>query len=110
MKKFKKDVLEWLENFKSKGGTVTTYVCPHCESTLETPQPTKNQVGSKGYWDSMKSCYECEKPSFVKTFPNGKTEILQHTNDVHCPECLKKSSNEELYMFNGLCEECSKDA
>lgn len=110
MKKFKQDVLDWLQNYKSTGGKVTTYVCPHCQNTLETPQPSKDAVGSKGYRYSMKSCYECEKSSFVKTFPDGKIEIVQFSSDVHCPECLEISSNEELYMFNGLCEECSKDA
>lgn len=28
---------------------------------------------------------------------------------VKCPECLSKTSNEELKMFGGMCEQCNED-
>lgn len=106
MKKLKTDMLDWLDKYKSTGGKITTYVCPHCQSILETPKA--HGVGSKGYWDSLKVCYECEKPSFVKVWPNGKTEVLIPQSETKCPECLRKTSQEELNMFDGLCEDCSE--
>lgn len=29
------------------------------------------------------------------------------TEEIKCPECLEATSQEELDMFNGLCEECN---
>ncbi len=59
----------------ASGNKLTTYVCPHCKKTLNTLQPRKNECVSKGFWDSLKRCYECDQPSFVTVYPDGKTEV-----------------------------------
>lgn len=76
MTSLKLATMAWIDKAKLKGMQFSTHTCPHCESKLETPQPTKKEVTSKGYWESMKTCYECGKPVFVKTWPTGKTEVV----------------------------------
>lgn len=72
----KADTLEWFAKAAGKGQTFTSYECCHCKKKITTPKPKKSEVTSKGYWDGMKTCYECGKPSYVRTFPNGKTEVV----------------------------------
>lgn len=65
-----------MDKYIAGGGKVTEWTCQNedCDSVIETPQPTKEQVGSKGYWDGMKECPECGTHNFVKVYPNGATD------------------------------------
>jgi len=66
---------KWIENFKSKGGKTTDYICQHCDNPIEIPCPTPEQVSGKGYWDGVKECPECTGHNFVKTWPNRETDV-----------------------------------
>lgn len=43
----------------------------------------------------------------LRQFLNEKGIDWGNDGVVKCPECLKKTSQEELDMFGGVCEECS---
>lgn len=61
LEKLKKDVLDYCERVKAKGGEVAEYVSPCCQSTLMSNVP-----GKKGeVWDSLVVCYECGERHFV---------------------------------------------
>lgn len=34
-------------------------------------------------------------------------EALKEDDKIICPECMKETTQSELAMFGGLCEECS---
>lgn len=51
----------------------TGYVCNHCKHVIPTHCPTKEQVSSKGYWDSMTQCLACGRLNFVCIWPSGRT-------------------------------------
>lgn len=72
--KFKKEYLELIERLRKDGKKITTWKCNHCKCDNETVQPTKKNVGTQGYWDGLKTCYDCGYASYVKTYPNGVTE------------------------------------
>lgn len=76
LKQFKHTVLSTFKKMKADGREFTTYKCPHCLKKIDTLKPSEDAVGNKGYWDSAKGCYECGKPAFVKTWPNGTTEVI----------------------------------
>lgn len=42
------------EKVVANGGNLTTYVCPHCNNTINTVQPDKKSVTSKGYLIALK--------------------------------------------------------
>ncbi len=65
--------IEYLKKWKAGGKKTTFYTCQHCHKKIETPQPTKDSVSSKGYWDSAETCVECRELNFVCVWPNGKT-------------------------------------
>ena len=65
----------WIENYKSKGGKTTEYICQHCDNMIEIPCPQPSEVASKGYWDGVKECPECTGHNFVKTWPSGETDV-----------------------------------
>lgn len=69
----KKQVMEMYADWVKRGKKLTTYFCNHCKYFIVTNQPAKNDVGSKGYWDSATECLNCGKLNFVVTYPNGKT-------------------------------------
>jgi len=75
MKTFKEEMKGYLKKWEASGNKVTSYVCQHCKKKIKTPQPTKKLVDSRGYWDSMKKCYECGGFNFVLIYPTGKTEV-----------------------------------
>lgn len=62
------------------GFPLSSYTCPHCNHALETRIPKQEDVTSKGYWDSCKSCYECGKLSFVLMYPNGDVILIDFNN------------------------------
>lgn len=67
---------QWIDNYKAKGGATTEYICGHCDNPIEVPKPSLKDVDSeKPYWDGMKECPDCGGHNFVKTYPNGDTEI-----------------------------------
>lgn len=66
-----------LERWLKEGNKITTYNCLYCKKDIETAQPKKNMVGSKGFWDSAMICTNCGKISFVRVYPNGKTEVFR---------------------------------
>jgi len=67
---------DYLDRWKSNGGKTTFYTCNHCKQQIETRQPTKDLVSSKGYWDSVTSCSKCDGLNFVKVYPSGKTKSI----------------------------------
>lgn len=71
----KKEHNEWIENYKSKGGKTTEYICLDCDNPIEIPCPKPSEVSGKGFWDGVKECPECSAHNFVKTWPNGDTEV-----------------------------------
>lgn len=64
---------QYLKNWKAKGNKTTFYTCSHCNGKIETSQPTKDLVGSRGYWDSTMSCPKCNGINFVLVYPDGTT-------------------------------------
>jgi len=38
---------------------------------------------------------------------NPEVSIIKMGEETKCPECMEETSQEELDMFGGLCEECS---
>ena len=56
------------------GKKLTHYKCNHCEYPIITLQPDKDDVDSKGYWDSARQCLRCGKLNFVTVFPSGRTK------------------------------------
>ena len=69
----KKRLAQWVKD----GNKITTYKCQHCEKNIETCQPKKSMVTSKGFWDSATICTNCGKISFVRVYPSGKTESFK---------------------------------
>lgn len=41
-----------------------------------------------------------------KKSANKDDEIIEVTTPEYCPECLRGVGQEELDLFNGVCEEC----
>lgn len=64
---------EYIRKWKARGNKTTFYTCRHCNKRIETPQPTEDMTGSKGYWDSATSCPECKEINFVCVYPSGHT-------------------------------------
>ena len=72
----KRDWNKRLNDWVKKGGKITTYHCPHCKSFIPTRRPSKEDCGSKGYWDSATVCVECGKTAFVAVHISGDTRSL----------------------------------
>lgn len=68
---------EYLKSWKAKGNKTTFYICQYCNSKIETIQPTKDLVDSRGYWDSITECPKCNYLNCVKVYPNGKTKVKE---------------------------------
>jgi DNA-directed RNA polymerase subunit RPC12/RpoP len=66
---------EYVARWTKAGKKTTTYKCSHCNKAIETPKPGKEDVGSKGYWDSLTTCIHCGKYNFVLEWPTGKVEV-----------------------------------
>lgn len=60
-----------LDAWQKKGKRISTYQCPHCKYFIPHAIPEKNDVSSKGFWDSATICIECGKLAFVTTYPSG---------------------------------------
>ena len=71
--KLKKQLNIYLKRWKKSGKKITSYICQHCKEKIKTPQPDKNLVDKKGFWDSATICSECERMNFVTVYPSGKT-------------------------------------
>ena len=56
---------------------IKKYKCPYCSNEIETRVPTEDLVSSKGYWDSMVKCNQCEGLHFKEIWPNGKIKIYR---------------------------------
>jgi hypothetical protein len=82
---FKKECLSYLNRYKKNGGKLATITCCECLRKIKTPQPSKDEVSQKGYWDTMKKCYECGSYFFVKVYPSG------HVNVKKLHQALEKS-------------------
>jgi len=72
----KKRNLDWLK----EGNKNTFYKCEHCLNLIETIQPQKKMVTSKGFWDSAMVCINCGEINFVRVYPSGKTESFKLGN------------------------------
>ena len=57
--KLKTQTLLFLDKWESKGGKTGGFFCPYCSEPNKTTIPEKKDVGSKGYWDSLTTCYNC---------------------------------------------------
>ena len=65
------------------------------------PTPVTAMHGISRHADNLK--YDKQYKSFFERF---EMEVNK-PKELNCPECLNPSDPEELFMFNGLCEECS---
>lgn len=65
----------FIKRWIASGKKATSWTCPHCDDEQITTQPTQDDVGSKGYWDSAKTCTACGHLSFVEVFPDGTTGV-----------------------------------
>lgn len=57
----------------------------------------------KEEWEELKKCYN--------TYYLNETDISDidtFFSAEKCPECLRKTSSEELKMFGGFCENCAE--
>lgn len=77
LSKLKTQTLTWLENWENKGGKVSGFFCPHCGKLNKTTMPTKKDVCSKGYWDSLTTCYECGGLFMSYRYPNGEIQVYK---------------------------------
>lgn len=69
LKKLKEEVLLYNEKWKAGNKPLRIYDCPVCGKPNQTPMPTSDLVSSKGYWDSLTTCYECGNPYFIVKYP-----------------------------------------
>ena len=67
---------DYLEAWLGQGYKLTTYRCPHCDEIIDIAKPEKKHCSVKGFWDSMHECPLCNKFSFIKTYPSGKTQSI----------------------------------
>jgi hypothetical protein len=65
----------YLERWRRSGGETTKYTCRHCRHKIVTPKPAMEDVASKGYWDSLKTCTGCGGLNFVLVYPDGTTVV-----------------------------------
>lgn len=77
----------------------TAYICNHCKSIVPTHCPTRDQVSSKGYWDSMTTCLACGRLNFVCIFPSGRTLSTKF------PSGRSKSENSTEYRHKPVSNE-----
>jgi len=70
--KLRKDVEAFHNKIIAGGGKMTKYLCPHCHKQVPTRRPTKDDVTDKGYWDSLKACFECGELAVVMSYPSGR--------------------------------------
>lgn len=68
--------LAWNARAKARGEQFTKWICPHCLIAQEAMQPRPIMVDDRGFWDSLKTCLDCGHRSFVKVWPDGRTEVL----------------------------------
>lgn len=73
----KREHFKYIKKWVESGGKVAIYECQFCHKENETQRPQKNMVSRKGYWDSVKICFECSRLNFVKVYPNGKTIAIK---------------------------------
>lgn len=60
-----------------RGGRLTTYCCGHCQQRIETRQPRRQDVGPRGFWDSMTTCTGCGGLNFVTVYPDGHATAVK---------------------------------
>lgn len=63
--------------WKRLGRKLSTWVCPHCQATLNCCVPTRELGGPRGLWDSATQCANCGWVSFLTTYTDGRTEVTQ---------------------------------
>jgi len=80
---FKQQMEAFHKKMLNNGKTLTQWTCPHCQKPNDTVQPKPGDVSSKGYWDSLKRCYECDESSFVSVYPSGITSVQAFGVPVH---------------------------
>ena len=75
--KIKKSTLLLNQDWVKEGKKIGSYLCNHCFKNIPCRIPSKNDVSSKGFWDSACICLECGNCNFVKKYPTGKTESFK---------------------------------
>lgn len=74
----KKATTEYLIKWETKGGKTGGFFCPHCNQPNKTTIPAnKNDCASKGYWDSLMTCYECGGLFMTFRYPNGNIQVVK---------------------------------
>lgn len=76
-KKFLKEVEKRFGIWEKNGGEFTKYKCGHCKKMIKARKPKEEQCGSKGYWDSCKTCINCGGMNLVAVFPTGVTSVTK---------------------------------
>lgn len=73
LNQLKQQMTKYCERHASRGGNVTTWVCPSCKEHNKTTAPTEQG----DLWDSATTCYECGETSFVvKTVDNVTVTLM----------------------------------
>jgi hypothetical protein len=64
----------------------TTWVCPACGFKNKTIYPTKEEVDSRGFWDSLKTCVgeQCGCFSMVTVYPDKSTAAYDPDSEKVC--------------------------
>jgi hypothetical protein len=75
--KLKTRTIGYLDLWKAKGGKTGGLFCPHCNKPNETTIPTKKDVSSKGYWDSLTTCYECGGLFMSYRYVGGEIKVFK---------------------------------
>lgn len=73
LKMIRASVERYFDKWVANGGQITFYKCNGCNCLQKTAQPRKDQVQSKGYWDSATLCIGCGHMNFVSIYPSGLT-------------------------------------
>lgn len=68
LNKLKKAAIAYNKRW-AKSKPLAIYECPCCSKPIQTPMPTKELVDSRGYWDSLTTCYHCGELYFVVRYP-----------------------------------------
>lgn len=77
--KLKDDCIAYNKKWSESKKPLKIYDCPCCGKPIQTPMPTRKLVDSRGYWDSLTTCYECGDVYFIVKYP---ASVMYPTGEI----------------------------